>query len=103
MEGILEKNGRFDSLIDAACESCFEEISMLSDLASGRMYTFLALNSNAEADLFPSSVFSSVAVSNNKILLVCFTQGQYADLFLARSRQSKDREDARTLCEVLDH
>ena len=96
----MEKNGRFDSLIDAACESCFEEISMLLDLASGRMYTFLALNSNAEADLFPSSVFSSVAVFNK---ILCFTQGQYADLFLARSRQSKDHEDARTLCEVLDH
>lgn len=37
------------------------------DLASGRMYTILALSLNAEAVLFPSSVFSSVAVFN-KIL-----------------------------------
>ena len=69
---MLGKNGRFDSLINAACESCLEEISMLLDLASGRMYTFLALNFNAEAEPFPSSIFSSVAVFNK---ILCFTQG----------------------------
>ena len=73
---------------------------MLLDLASGRMYTFLALNFNAEAEPFPSSVFSSVAVFNK---ILCFTQSQYADFPLARSRQSKDQEDARTVCELLDH
>ena len=36
------------------------------------------------------------------ISLYAFTQGQYAEFFLATSRQSKDHEDARTLCELLD-
>ena len=44
------------------------------------MYTILALSFNAEAELFPSSVFSSVAVFNK---ILSFTHGQYADLFLA--------------------
>ena len=64
-------------------------IYLLLDLASGRMYTILALNFNAEAELSPSSVFSSVAVLN---MILSFTQGQYADLFLARSCRSKDHQ-----------
>ena len=85
----------------------FSKEYLLLDLASGRMYTILALSfffflfffAAESRELFPSSVFSSVAVLNK---ILCFTQGPYADFFLATSRQSKDHKDARTLCDLLD-